>query len=155
MATPSGTTAEEIKVQRSVLDLNTFETITIAKVGQFTPVKDSSEGLARVGNDSAKFTAALNEGLRVYAMRDLRAGSDGWSQMDEDGEITGTFAGVPADSRKVNAFILNIAKTVFGYGKDKTSDQKREAKAAAMEMAKSTPVILKGLQENCKLGAED
>lgn len=153
MATPSG--AEEIKVQRSVLDLNTFDTITIAKVGSFTPVKDSSEALARLGNDTAKFNAALNEGLRVYAMRDLRAGSDGWSQMDDDGEITGTFTGVPADSKKVNAFILNIAKTVFGYGKDKTPEQKKQAKDSAMEMAKTTPVILKGLQENCKLGAED
>lgn len=148
-------TTEEIKVQRSVLDLNTFDTITIAKVGSFTPVNDSAEALARLGNDTAKFNAALNEGLRVYAMRDLRATADGWKQMNDEGELEGEFSGIPADSKKVNAFILNIAKTVFGYGKDKTADQKKQAKDSAMEMAKTTPVILKGLQENCKLGVED
>lgn len=139
------TTTEQLKIQKSMLDLDTFEDVLLVKTGTFIPAKDQHEALHRVGNDSAKFLEVINDGLRTEAQRALRESNEGWMAEDEDGK-TEPFTGIPADRAKVNALVLNMAKTVFGYEKSLSADAKKAAKEQAMTLIKGNDVIKNGLK---------
>ena len=147
MAMPS--TQETIKKQVTVLDLDTFEDVTLVKVGTFAPVADAKEALARVNHDSVLFLQIVNDGLRSHAQEQLGSNGDPWQVKDEEDGSLSTFSGTPADRDKVNALRLTLAKTVFDYkvGKEyKAHNQK--AKAAAMEMIKTNEAMKAGLKVN-------
>lgn len=153
MATPSA--QETIKVQRTVTDLDTFDDVTLVNTSTFNPVQGDhfiKNALERLGNDHSKLMDVINDGLRAEAMRELRQKPDGWMAEDEEGN-TSTFTGTPADTSKVNALVLTLAKTVFGYAKDLSADAKRAAKSAAMGMIKGNDAIKNGLKASAALGS--
>ena len=147
MATP--TTAEAIRKTQTVIDLETFEDVTLVKVGTFTPAVDAKEALHRLGNDSARLLEMINDGMRADAQRNLGNTSDPWQVEDEEGNLV-VFAGTPADPAKVNALRLVLAKTVFGYSKDLPLEARQAAKDKAMTMIKTTDAIKNGLKTSGK-----
>lgn len=142
--------AETLRVQRTITDLATFEEVTVAKESTYVPADSVQSALARLGNDNGKLMKVINEGLKAEERRQLGDTAGGWLVLDENGKMTEQpFDGIQADNLKVNAFVLGMAKTVFGYSKDMTAEQKSAAKASAIEMIKATPVIFDGLKKNC------
>jgi len=143
---------ESIIIQKTVFDLDTFNEVTLVKASEFTPAADTTEVLARIGNDAVKMLALLNEGLKEETRRNLRAEVSGWHTYEKDAEgedtekVNGEFAGTVADMGSVNALRLNLAKTVFGLKKNMSVEEKRKAKESAMELIKNTPAIKAGLQ---------
>src|SRR5271154_5015368 len=128
------TEAKTEKVTSTVFDLDSMSEVTLIKNVEFAPVTTTAEALHRVGNDAAKFLAIINSGLRDHVRESAKGDSSiPWMQENEDGD-TVTFAGTPADSKAVNSLVLTLAKTIFGYTKDSTVDQKRAAKESAMTM---------------------
>ncbi len=152
--TPTQNGTEPLEVQRTITDLETFEEVTLINQGPFCPVSGDhfmKDALERLGNDHAKLKDVINDGLRAEAMRELRARTDGWMLKTEDGEIV-PFAGIPADTMKVNALVLTLAKTVFSYSKDLSPEAKKASKASAMAMIKSNDAIKNGLKQSAALG---
>lgn len=137
-----------LPVQRSVFDLDTMTDVTLFKEVIFTPATSTEDALARVGRDAKKFLAIINEGLESEARRSAVLDSSiPWLMEDDEGEKT-PFAGTPADSKAVNGLVLNLAKSVFGYTKESSKDQKKASKEAAMAMITNTPAIREGLKKN-------
>lgn len=142
---------EMIKVQKTQFDLAQFDDVTLVKTGEFEPVTDVQGALARLGGDTAALNAVINAGLKAKAMQALRESADGWHtyKVDAEGETTeevnGPFAGQLADIKVVNGLVLSLSKSVFGFNKDMSKDQKRAAKEQAKEFIKSNPAIREGL----------
>lgn len=142
------TTAKKEKVTSSVFDLDSMDDVTLFKEIEFAPVTNTADALARLGNDAAKFLEVINSGLRDHVRESAKSDSSiPWMQEQEDGEPT-TFAGTPADSKAVNSLILTLAKTVFKYSKDMTTEQKKAAKASALAMVANNDAIRNGLKES-------
>lgn len=141
------------KVTRTVFDLDSFEDVTLVK--EYVPPTAASvhEALAHLGNNEARLLSIINIGLKEQAASEARKSTDGWLQETEEGEIV-PFSGVQADSKKVNALVLTLAKTVFGFGKDMTKEQKRGAKESAAEMIRTTPAIKEGLRKSAAVSEE-
>lgn len=148
----------ELRRQRRIFDLDTMEEVVLVKVGSFTPATTSEEALQRVGNDTSKFLAIINEGLEAEAGRSLVTDNTvAWQAEDEEGAIV-PFTGTPANQKSVNGLILNLAKTIFGFGKvDAKSSQaekdanklkNRTAKEKAIEFIKTNDAIKEGLKKN-------
>lgn len=141
---------QELKAQRSQLDLESFEDVTLIKVGSFTPVTTTAEALARLANDSAKFIEVINRGLKSEEQQAMVDNSSiPWKIEDEEGNLT-DYTGATADKKVVNALVLNLAKSAAypPYEKDATAEVKRNAKDFAKNMIKTTPMILEGLKKN-------
>lgn len=146
------TAIKQSPITKTVFDLDTFEEVTLTKaVPDFIPAENTHEVLARVGNDSAKMLELLNAGLKA-AERDAVADNvtipfmvlDDSTEPATEKEFTGT----PANMEKVNALKLTLAKTVFGYNKSMSPEEKAAAKEAAIKMIKDTPAIKAGLQKS-------
>lgn len=145
------TNGNKLRTQRSLFDLDSMSDVSLFKEIEFQPVTTAEEALNRVGHDKAKFLAVINEGLQSHALEAARNdNSIPWMQENDEGEAS-AFAGTPADSKAVNGLVLNLAKSVFGYSKDATPDQKRAAKQSALDMVKATPAIVEGLKKNAAL----
>lgn len=141
--------------QSTLMDLNTFEEVTLRKEGVFVPVGTAQEALARVNGSTERLVEAINKGLEAFARQDLVNDDGDWKLVDDDGKMTDqTFSGIPADQLKVNNAVLTIAKSVFGYNKDMNPEQKRSAKEQAISLIKNTPVMFEGLKKNCALTGE-
>lgn len=146
MATPSEVV--ELKRQKTGTDLNTFDDVTLIKVGQFVPVKTLEEAKHRVGGDTEKFISIINEGLEAEAGRNLvNDPSVVWQVEDEEGTLS-PFSGLLADGKTVGVLILNLAKSVFGYKKEATKEEKRAAKESAKDLIKNSEVMKAGLIKN-------
>ena len=79
----------------------------------------------------------------------IRQSTDGWHTYVEDTEeINGEFAGIIADPKKVNAVVLTMAKTVFGFSKDQSKDEKRKSKEQAKDFVRSNDAIRNGLKKS-------
>lgn len=142
---------QTIEVQRSVFALETMEEVLLVKETEFVPVSDNGEALKRLGGDTAKFLAVINAGLKDETRRALISDpAVGWMQEDEEGNKT-PFSGTIADKKTVNTLQLTLAKTVFQYSKDAAVDEKRKAKADALDMIRSTPKLLEGLQRSAAI----
>lgn len=138
---------ESIRIQKTVFDLESFEDVTLVKEVPFSPVAAIDEALARLGNDSAKLLAVVNDGLRSELRSTERDNSEGYFLADEDGKPSGeTFAGIAADNAKVNAVVLAMAKSVFGLNPSMSKEQKRAAKDSAVNLVRTTPAIVEGLR---------
>lgn len=156
----STTAIKQAPITKTIFDLSTMDEVTLVKsVPDFIPAENSSEVLARVGNDSAKMLALMNDGLRLAEREAVAANSDPFHtfKLDESGEptdeVNGPFTGIAADSGKVNALTLTLAKTVFAYSKSMTKDEKRAAKTSALEMIRTNDAIKAGLQKSAALPA--
>lgn len=139
------------RVQRTVTDLSTLEDVTLVKEFEYTPVTSTEEALAKLENNAEKLLAVINDGLRAEIRRNIAGMPDGWHNLTDEGEVGDAFSGQVADSNKVNALVLTLAKTVFGYSKDMTADQKKASKQSAMGMIKSTQAIRDGLAKSAAL----
>ena len=153
------TAIKQSPITKTVFDLNTFEEVTLTKnVPDFIPAENTTEVLARIGNDSAKMLELLNAGLKAEEREKVETDPSipflVPALNDEGEEIEGQlvpFTGAPANKEKVNALKLTLAKTVFGLTKGMTADEKREAKNQALEMIKATPTIKAGLQKSAAM----
>lgn len=138
----------ELTAQRTVFALETMEEVTLVKKTEFVPVETAKDALDRLGNDPKKFLEVINDGLATITRKSLVSdNSIAWQQEDEAGKLT-PFSGTVADAKMVNSLQLNLAKTVFGYSKDLDIVAKRAAKDSALEMIRTTPAIVAGLQKN-------
>lgn len=152
------TAIKQAPIQKTVFDLDTMEEVLLVKaVPDFKPAENSHEVLARVGNDSAKMLELLNNGLRLAEREAVADGKEPWHTfgVNDEGEYTdevnGPFTGTIADSKAVNALKLTLAKTVFGFVKSLSKEEKAMAKSNALEMIKNTPTIKAGLQKSAAL----
>lgn len=152
--TPNGT--QEIKVQRTLLDLDSFEDVTLVKVGEFKPVQSADELMTRIGNDSAKFLKIVNDGLRSNEQQALKDNeSVTWRVVGDDGKPGDTYNGTPADPSVINPLVLNIAKAATGYLQAKDAEGRKAAKDAAIEMIKSSPVMLESIKKQALAASKD
>lgn len=142
---------QTVRVQRTIFDLAGFEETTLVKEVEFTPADSTQAALERLNGDSKKFLEIINEGLRAEVRRQAASDPTNWHTFSEEGEINGAFEGIVADIKAVNALVLTLAKTVFGYAKDMTKEQKQAAKKSAMAMIQSTDAIKAGLQKSAAL----
>ena len=140
--------------EKTLFDLSTFEEVTLYKEVAASPVSSVQDALARLGGDSNKLLAVINDGLLAEATREARLSPEGWFAKDDEDKLI-AFEGVPANAKKVNGLVLNLAKSVFGFGKDMTKDQKRDAKTAAKDMIKNTTAIREGLAKNAAMDDDD
>jgi len=138
----------KLRIQKGVFDLDAFESVTLVKEVEFAPVESTEAALARLGNDAAKFLAIINEGLEAETRRIAREDTSDWRTLTDDDEINGAFEGTMADEKAVNALVLTLAKTTFGYSKDADKGIKKAAKQMAMELIAATPVIKEGLRKS-------
>ena len=138
----------EIRRQQSGLDLSTYEDVTLVKVGRFVPITTLEEAKQRVGGDTEKFIAIINEGLEAEAGRSLKNDPTiPWQVEDEDGTVT-PFVGMLADAKVVGGLVLNMAKSIFGYSKDSTPEARKAAKQAAKDLIRSNEAMKAGLAKN-------
>lgn len=147
--------SQKLRVQRTIFDLDSFAEVTLAKEIDFAPVTSVQDALARLSNDSGKLISIVNEGLRAEARRIAGGDPRDWRSLNEDGDVNGAFAGTVADPKAVNALVLTLAKTVFGYSQDLSKDQRQAAKDSAMGMIASTPAIKEGLKKSAALKVEE
>lgn len=141
------------KTQKTIFDLQNFEDVTLWKEYDFTPVENMQEALARLGNDAKRVLAIVNQGLEGVARAEAQAKADGWRTFTEAGEENGPFTGTMADRLAVNALVLTLAKTVFGWDKDDDLETKKAKKLKAVEMIKSNDAIRAGLQKSAAVAA--
>lgn len=143
----------EVKVNPitdTVFDLDSFDEVKLVKnPPPFQTVSSIEEALSRLGNDSTKLLQVLNDGL-IGEYRDQFAAdpSQPWHTFDDEGEPNGVFTGTIAESKSVNNLVLTLAKTVFGFSKDMTPEQKKAAKASAKEMIAANDAIKNGLRKS-------
>lgn len=151
-------TTEKILVQDSVFDLDAFDEVTLGKEVEFQKVTTVDEALELLGNQSEKLLAVINDGLKAEARRVAKNEPTGWHRFIDDDTskaLNGPFEGAPADMSKVNALVLTLAKTVFGFSKDMTREQKAGSKESARTMIQGTPAIREGLKKSAALGSGD
>jgi len=149
--TPSTeSTVKMLPLQRTGIDLDTMNDVTLVKDVPFTPVKTTQEALERLGHNAAKFLEVINDGLESVARAAAIADPEiPWMQEDEEGNKT-AFTGTLADTKAVNGLVLTLAKTAFNYPKDKNApvEQKRAAKDKAFAFIKANEELRNNLREN-------
>lgn len=160
-ATETNQTQNEPKVPtvtRKIFDLDKFTDIRIVQTVDFTPVTNVDEVLERLTNESDRFIKIVNDGLLEEAKREARRKpleSGLWhtytSDSNDNQVINGVYNGIAADLKKVNATVLSLAKTIFGFNGDMSKDQKRKAKADAKAFIQSNETIREGLKKNAAL----
>lgn len=138
------------RIQSTFFDLEKFEDVTVAKDVNFTSVESVDEAVARLGGDTKKLLAVVNDGLRSEFRRVERANPAGYRtfvdpEAPQNGELNGEYSGSLADVKYVNQSITNFAKMVFP---DEYESSRAVAKAKAIEMIKATPSILAALKKN-------
>ena len=149
--------SQELKMattQKSVFNLDTFEDVTLFK--EFEPCKAPEtveEATAAVGGDTKKLLSLIHAGLISEQSRVLREDASGWSVKGEDGNLA-PFSGTIANQDAVNAVVLTLAKTIFGYNKDLPLEARNAAKAAATAMIKSNEQMKEGLKKSAALSTE-
>ena len=140
--------AKTLTPTKTLFDLDTMSDVTLFKSVEFTPVTSTKEALERLQNNAEKFLKVINDGLESEAARAAKEdNSIPWMVENDEGESV-AFEGTPADSKAVNGLVLNLAKSVFGYTKESSKDEKRTAKESALQMVKNTPAIVEGLKKN-------
>jgi hypothetical protein len=152
--TPSAAT--ELRVTKTVFDLDSRDDVTVVKIGTSTPVTTMAEFTARLNNDSAIILQVINDGLAAYDREQLATNSSvGWSVEDEEGNVT-PFTGTllsEEKSKQLAVNVLSMAKMLFGYAKQMVPDvaanraAKKLAKERAAEMLLSNPAVIEALKK--------
>jgi hypothetical protein len=143
-----------IKVESTFFDLELFDDVPVVKTAEFTAPESMEAALKTLGNDSSKLLAIIVDGMIAQTKRDMRNDAAGWHTYNEDGSVNGVYTGAAADPKKVNPFVLNLAKTVFGFDKSLAKEEKRLRKEKAIEWIKNSPEIRAGLAVNCAIDTE-
>lgn len=150
--TTAAPTNKKAPVQRTIFDLDTFTEVTVLHDREAAPeIVSIDQALSLLGNDSKALFAIIQEGLDAEIGRKVGESVDGWYTKDDEGNAA-PFAGTRADTDAVNSLVLTLCKTVFGWNKDLTLDQKKALKAQAMTMIQNTPAIKDGLKKSAALG---
>lgn len=141
---------QTLRITRNVFDLDSRDYVEVIKTVEFTPVENTADALAIVGNDAKKFLEIVNAGLRDY-QRDQAANDDSvaWQTESEDGTLQ-PFSGTTLTeekSKQLAANVLNMAKMLFGYNKDMSREDKRSAKDKATEMLLGNPAVIEALKK--------
>src|SRR5258708_16006231 len=91
-------TVDLVPPQRTLLNLDTFEDVTlIKKVPPFVPVTTAAEAMARINNDQAKFIELMNKALQSEAKQAaIDDSANPWLEVDDDGTET-PFTGTAAN----------------------------------------------------------
>lgn len=141
-----------IRKQVTRIDLATFEDVVLVKEAPPVKVASVEDGLAQVNGDTAKLVEVIAIGLRTLAGEKLVADSTiPWHtfKLDETGEetteINGPYTGQAADSKVINPLILTLAKTMEGYGKHMSKDEKRTAKENTKAFIRDNPKLIERL----------
>ncbi len=143
------------RVQRTLFNLDAFQEVTLVKdFPDPAPVSTVQDALARLGNNSDRLMEIINAGLLNEERNKFAGDPNGWLTVDEEGTLGAPFVGTVADQKKVNALVLTMAKTVFGYSKDLDNAAKEAAKTQAQEFIKNTPAIREGLKKSAALTPE-
>jgi len=144
---PGTTAVELVPPQRTLLNLDTFEDVTLIKhVPPFMPVTTAAEAMARINNDQAVFLRLMNEGLQNEAKKAaIDDPANPWLEVDEDGTET-PFTGTAANKAVVNKVIAGLAFS-FGYDAKLPAEQKKEIKTKVRQLIKDTPAILNSLRK--------
>ena len=156
VAVPSG--AKEIFKQKTVFDLDSKGDVTVKKVGQFTPVANMQDFVARLGNDAEAILRIVNAGLEDYERERLASDeSIPWQVLDDEGKPAGEFKGFllsEEKSKQLNASVLNFAKLSFGYNEAseiKDAKERSKARQTAKDEALAallTPAAIEGLKKS-------
>lgn len=157
--TPTEKATETLKGQKSVTDLETMDEVTLIKTLEYSPVTTAEEALARVGNDTSKFLAIINSGLKDETRNAMMQDPNHPAfVVDEDGKVSDTpYTGTPAPSEIVNGLVRQLAISIFGYqsvergtpaaDKEALKASNKVARENAVNMIKSTPVMLEGIKK--------
>ena len=150
----------QLLAQDTVTDLVTFEDYTLVKAFDFEPVKSVQDAVGRLNGDHEKLIALINSGLASEARNEAKKNADVWvvlpdgvTQAALDLTKAEKFTGVPGDSKKLNTTILTMAKSFFGFSKEQSKADKESARQSAIDMIKSNPVMLAGIQKTCARAA--
>jgi hypothetical protein len=136
---------QSYKVQRQILDGDSFEKVTLVKSFDFSPASTIEEAMQRLGGDTKKFLEVVNEGLVSAVREQMKADSTGWGVENSDGDVE-PWNGSAIDDSQFNALVLSMAKASFKYFDAKTPEEKKASKAKAAQVIKSTPILLEGLK---------
>jgi hypothetical protein len=143
-------------VEKPVFDLKTFDDVTLVKTVEFQPINTMDEVLTLLQNDESRIIKVINAGLREEKTREARKDDSGWHTYADDGvKINGPFDGTVANPKKVNIIVLGLAKSVFGFNKDMTREQKKAAKDKAKDFVKNNETIREGLRQNAGFDSDD
>lgn len=168
--TPSNESPKVKRIQRTVFDLNAFDSIKLVKDVEM-PKKPESvpEALEMVGGDTNRLLQVIYDGLASDVANKAWEDISGFKlagtlDKDKDGVTTFTlepkmlsdlkvapgeeYNGNFADEAKadlINAAILSIAK-MQGYDKSLSKDKKAELKEKATEFLRSNPAMLASIQ---------
>lgn len=137
-------------IQKTIFDLDSFEEVTLVKTPEpMVEVSSIEELQTRLGNDTSKLLKVINDGLEEEYRKQYEADPEKpWHTFDDEGEPNGEFTGVMAEQKAVNSLVLTLAKTVFGFNKDMTREQKKASKESAKEMIKANDAIKQGLRKS-------
>lgn len=137
-STKMGTTpnAEPIKVEKTYkyFNLATFEEVEEKAEVTFTPAADYAEALARVNNDQAIVTRALNAFLQRAAFTEKRR------------EI-----GAKGASRKI---VLSVIKPFRNLPPWEAIEDRKEQTKKLLEMVKDSPIIVEAIKQASMKAAE-
>jgi hypothetical protein len=154
--TVTAPTQNELIVTKEVFDLDQFNEVKIGKKVAYEPITTIDQALDRMANDQDRLVKIINSGLAEELKREARQSDEGWHSFDDEGKLNGPYDGTVANPKKVNIIVLGLAKSVFGFNKDMTKEQKRSAKEMAMQFVKSNETIREGLKKNAAFtGDED
>lgn len=143
----------QIKIQQSVFDLAEMREIMLTKRGPFEPVNSVPEAMQRCHGSNDKLLQVLNLGFEALAAEELRQSEKyPWLVVDEEGNAS-VYEGRPADPKLMNAMVLNYAKALYGWKKAASKEEKREAKARAMEKIRGDAELRDGLMRNSENNA--
>jgi hypothetical protein len=149
--TPSNNEVQVKKIQNTVFDLTTFDSVVLTKNVPM-PVKPTSieEALVAVENDRDALLKVIYDGLCERAIEQAKQTIEGFLVVGEDGEPGEQYTGKYADEDKtklINAAVLTLAKMQAGGGWD-TLDKsaKKNLKSGAVEFLRANPAMLVSLQ---------
>lgn len=146
----------QLKVQRTVFNLDEFESVTVGKMVPFKPVGSVEEALSELNSDTSKLLELINKG-REASVRDAAYNqNDGWFDLDDSNAVTKEpFDGTITEPKHVNQTVSVLAKTIFGYNKDMKKEDKAAAKKNAMDMVRNTETIREGLKKRALSAASE
>jgi hypothetical protein len=150
-----------MEVSKTVFDLDSKGEVVVRKVGEFAPVENMEQFVARLNSDAALILKLANKALESYTEDQLASDENVlWQLVEEDengNEVLSPFSGTllsPEKSKGLNATVINLAKVIFGYAKqmvpgdvEKNRAAKKAAKEQALNMILSNPAAVEGLRK--------
>ncbi|MGH7238434.1 MAG: hypothetical protein ACREHG_00040 [Candidatus Saccharimonadales bacterium] len=156
MATASTPVPDVRKTQRTFFDLDSFEDVLCAKSYQTRKATSVSHAAELLNNNQVKLLEIINRGLAAEDNNQHYNDLGGWYVVDDSGNVTDSlFAGKMADQKAVNALVLTLAKTVFGYDSNEPIEKRREAKESAKNMIRGSEQIRAGLAKSAAVQPEE